>query len=55
MIGRLSSELMQRGVFLSGWYSHFIVAPPLVITEEEVDQGLAVLDEVLGMADKEAQ
>jgi taurine--2-oxoglutarate transaminase len=54
MIGKLSGEMMKRGVFLSGWYSHFIVAPPLVITEEEVDEGLGVLDQVLGMADGEA-
>lgn len=55
IIGKLSGELMKRGVFLSGWYSHFIVAPPLVIREEEVNQGLAALDEVLGIADEEAQ
>jgi len=38
---------------LSGWYSHFIVAPPLVISEEEVEEGLTALDEVLGVADAE--
>ena len=54
MIGKLSGEMMKRGVFLSGWYSHFIVAPPLVITEDEVNEGLGVLDEVLGVADAEA-
>jgi taurine--2-oxoglutarate transaminase len=53
IIGKLSGELMKRGVFLSGWYSHFIVAPPLVISEEEVEEGLTALDEVLGVADAE--
>jgi taurine--2-oxoglutarate transaminase len=53
--GKLSGELMKRGVFLSGWYSHFIVAPPLVTSEEEIDQGLEALDGALEIADREAQ
>jgi 4-aminobutyrate aminotransferase-like enzyme len=28
-----------------------IVAPPLTITREELDEGLAVLDEALALAD----
>jgi 4-aminobutyrate aminotransferase-like enzyme len=28
-----------------------IVAPPLTITREELDEGLGVLDEVLALAD----
>ena len=29
-----------------------IVAPPLTITREELDEGLAILDEVLAIADE---
>jgi taurine---2-oxoglutarate transaminase len=28
-----------------------VVAPPLTITQEELDEGLGVLDEVLSLAD----
>jgi len=30
-----------------------IVAPPLVVTEEELDEGVGVIDEVLKIADAE--
>ena len=31
-----------------------IIAPPLTITREELDEGLGVLDEVLAIADEYA-
>ncbi|MCR4404031.1 MAG: aminotransferase class III-fold pyridoxal phosphate-dependent enzyme [Candidatus Acetothermia bacterium] len=51
---RLSAEMLKRGVYLSSWYNHFVIAPPLIITEAEIDRGLQALDEVLEMADHEA-
>ena len=54
LIDKLSAEMLKRGVYLSSWYNHFVIAPPLVITEAEIDKGLAALDEVLEMADHEA-
>ena len=38
---------------MASWYNHFIVVPPLIITEEEVDEGLGIFEEVLEIADKE--
>ena len=31
-----------------------MIAPPLTITREELDEGLAILDEVLAIADEQA-
>lgn len=55
MTGRISKEALRRGLYVLGWYNHFIIAPPLIITEEEVDKGIEVLDEVLKIADEQAQ
>ncbi len=49
---KLAAEMLRRGLYVVSWYNHFVIAPPLVITEEEVDQGLAIFDEVLEIADK---
>jgi len=38
-----------------GWISHLIIAPPLIITEAELDEGLRVLDEALALADAAIQ
>lgn len=55
LTSRLAEEMLKRGLYVASWYNHFIVAPPLVITEGEVDEGLAVFDEVLKLADEEVK
>jgi taurine--2-oxoglutarate transaminase len=55
MTSRLAEEMLKRGVYVASWYNHFIVAPPLIITEEEVDEGLEAFDAVLEIADKEVR
>ncbi len=52
-ISALASEMLRKGVYVAAWYNHFIIAPPLIITNEEVDHGIAVIHEVLKMADTE--
>jgi len=53
MVAKLSAEMLKRGLYMVSWYNHFIIAPPLTITEEEVDEGLEIFDEVLEIADRE--
>ena len=45
---------MERGLYLFVHWNVVIVAPPLTITREELDEGLGVLDEVLSIADEHA-
>lgn len=52
LLGKISSDMMQRGVFVNDWLSHFIVAPPLIITEEEIDEGVNAMDHALRIADE---
>jgi len=40
---------------LSHWYDHFTISLPLIITEDQVDRGVEILDEVLKIADDEAE
>lgn len=53
LIDKVTADLMQRGVFMMGWISHLIVAPPLIITEAELDRGLTALDAALAISDAE--
>ncbi|RLE09471.1 hypothetical protein DRJ04_09875 [Candidatus Aerophobetes bacterium] len=55
MTGRISKEALKKGLYIVSWYNHFIVAPPLIITEKEVDEGIEVLDEVLKIADEKVE
>ena len=52
MVGKISNEALEQGLYILSWYNHFIVAPPLTITREQVDEGIEVLDEVLKIADE---
>ena len=52
-VDKVASEMMKKGVFLQAWVSHFVIAPPLIITKEEIDTGVRALDETLSIADAE--
>jgi len=51
LVDQVASEMMKRGVTVQAWVSHFVVAPPLIISEGEIDQGVAQLDAALIIAD----
>ena len=49
---RLAKAAMERGLYLFVHWNVVMIAPPLTITREELDEGLAVLDDVLATADE---
>jgi taurine---2-oxoglutarate transaminase len=53
LVDRVAARAMALGVYVQAWLSHFVIAPPLIITREQIDHGVAALDEALAMADAE--
>jgi taurine---2-oxoglutarate transaminase len=51
-VTRLAKAAMERGLYLFVHWNVVLVAPPLTITREELDEGMAVLDDVLAIADE---
>jgi taurine--2-oxoglutarate transaminase len=51
MVDQVTAKMMSLGVSCLGWISHLVVAPPLIVTEAELDEGLRALDEALAIAD----
>jgi len=49
----VAAECMKKGTYINSWINHLIVAPPLIIKREEIDQGISALDSALGVADRE--
>ncbi len=47
VVDQVAADAMKRGVALQAWVSHFVIAPPLIIEESEVDAGVAALDAAL--------
>ena len=51
VIDQVSAEMSKRGVTVLAWISHLVIAPPLIINEEHIDEGIAALDAALSIAD----
>ncbi len=51
-IVRMTKAAMERGLYLFVHWNVVMVVPPLVITRDELDEGLAILDDVLAIADE---
>jgi len=54
VVDDVARAMLAEGVYVFGWVSHLLVAPPLIVTREELDRGLDVLDRALGVADARA-
>ena len=53
-VGRMVKAALGRGLYLFVHWNVVMIAPPLTITREELDEGLDTLDEVLAIADEYA-
>jgi taurine---2-oxoglutarate transaminase len=51
-VARVAKAAAERGLYLMTHWNVVIVAPPLTITREELDEGVETLDEVLSIADE---
>lgn len=55
MTQKVAGKMMSMGVFVyTGVVSHLIVSPPLVITKDQIDDAIDVMDEALKVSDQEA-
>jgi len=51
IVDQIAAKMMADGVAQQAWVSHFVIAPPLIVTKEELDFGIAALDKHLSIAD----
>jgi taurine---2-oxoglutarate transaminase len=51
-VARTSKAALERGLYLMTHWNVVMVCPPLTITRDELDEGIAILDEALAVADE---
>ena len=51
VVDHIAAKMMADGVAQQAWVSHFVIAPPLIVTKEELDFGIEALDRHLSIAD----
>ena len=39
VVDQIAAKMMADGVAQQAWVSHFVIAPPLIVTKEELDLG----------------
>src|SRR5215470_8257778 len=53
VVDQIAAKTLGDGVMLQAWVSHFVIAPPLIITREQIEQGIDTLDKYLHIADEQ--
>ena len=51
-VAQLAKSALERGLYLMTHWNVVMVVPPLTVTRDEVDEGIAILDEALAIADE---
>jgi taurine--2-oxoglutarate transaminase len=51
-VARLAKAALERGLYLMTHWNVIMICPPLTITSEELEEGIAILDDVLSIADE---
>jgi taurine--2-oxoglutarate transaminase len=54
MTAQIASDAMPQGLYMAAWYDTLVIAPPLIITEEQIDEAISILDKSLKVGDKAA-
>ena len=51
-VARIGKAALERGLYLMSHWNVIMVVPPLTVTREEAEEGVAILDDVLSIADE---
>src|SRR5919198_14223 len=51
-MARVAKAALERGLYLMVHWNVIMICPPLVITREEIEEGVAILDDALSLADE---
>jgi taurine---2-oxoglutarate transaminase len=50
-VDKVAADMLASGVAVQAWMSHVVIAPPLIVSLEEIDLGVEALDKALKVAD----
>lgn len=53
VMNKVAAKIKELGMYTFVRWNYVFVAPPLIITKEQIDEGLAIISEAIAIADKE--
>jgi taurine--2-oxoglutarate transaminase len=54
MTAQIAGDAMKQGLYMAPWYDTLVIAPPLIITEGQIDEAVDILDRSLKIGDQQA-
>lgn len=55
VMNKVAARIRELGMYTFVRWSYVFIAPPLIITREQVDEGLAIVSEAIGIADEQVE
>jgi taurine--2-oxoglutarate transaminase len=55
VMNKVAAKIKELGMYTFVRWSYIFIAPPLCITKEQVDEGLAIISEAISLADEQAE
>ncbi len=52
LTAQVAADAMNKGLFVNPWKNTLIIAPPLIITEDQIEEAIEILDKSLTIADE---
>ena len=52
VMNKVAAKIKELGMYTFVRWSYVFIAPPLCVTKEQIDEGLAILSEAIGIADQ---
>ena len=51
VMNKIAAKIKELGMYTFVRWSYIFIAPPLIVTKEQIDEGLAIISEALSIAD----
>jgi taurine---2-oxoglutarate transaminase len=55
VMNKVAAKIKELGMYTFVRWSYIFIAPPLIVTKDQIDEGLAIISEAISIADKEIE
>jgi len=55
VMNKVANRIKELGMYTFVRWNYIFVAPPLIVTKEQIDEGLAIISDAISIADKEVE
>ena len=52
VMNKVAAKIKELGMYTFVRWSYIFIAPPLIVTKEQIDEGLAIISEAIAVADE---